>query len=694
MAAEHREQRNAMLKLLFEQGRASQRSAALAGLIIVIGLWTVAPIGWLVTWYGFLLGTSLALLWLISKFFSVADDQEHLEYYARLYFVGIIISGLIWGSSAYLVFPLFPMPDMLVIIVVLVGITAGSALALPASHWYFLVFGFLAMTPLAVRFLEQGEQGYTIAAIAALLLIPALHLVSLDHYAFMKKMVDLANRNASLAFSLQQANIEMTVEMSRHQEYEKMVRDRDNALQLLNDLVLDVDSEFQRRLEHLLQFGCRLFHMDSGAIARINANRYEVWAAASATGPLPEKVGQVFDILETVCSHTVVAAGPVYFASAEEAGANIHPESRKNVGSYIGMALRADGRAWGTLSFYSEHQRKHEFVTADVDFMRLVAGWVQSSIELRKSKNESQNLEREMRIVFDAMPMHIAHINMEEQYTYVNRRYVEKFSRERQSIEGHHVREINGERNYELIKPYLQAALRGEYCSFEIKPFDRMTGEQGDRSVVIQYIPNRTPENKQDGCFALIIDVTPDEETRTMLASIAERDVLTGLATRTSFMEQLGQLLTDKRSQMQEHSICLIDLDNFAEVNERGGQLTGDDVLRRTADLVRARKRTSDLFARLGGDEFILLLPDCPINRSHGICRDFCRAVQEMKFVWGNQELMVTVSIGVISFPGTISDEDYLLQQAYVALEQAKKSGKNRVKSLQLEASESRNRTA
>ena len=694
MATEHRTLRNAMLKLLFEQGKVSQRSSALSGLIIVAALWTVAPTGLLITWFVLLASASIARLFLIRHFQAAADDRQDLERYAQLFLVGVIISGIIWGAVPYLVYPAFPMPQMLVVILVLLGIAAGAALSLPASRWYFLAFAIPELTPMAVRFMEQGGPVFVILAIATFVIILGFHLASLDHYNFMKKMTALAINNADLAGRLQQTNIDLTVEMSRHQEYEKSVRERDNALQHLNDLVTDVDSEFQRRLENMLQFGCRLFHMESGAVARIDGNQYEIRAAASATGPVHEKAGLLLDTRDTVCANTIVSTNPVFFSSPEEAGELVHPDMRNDFGSYIGMMLQIDDKAWGTLNFYSSRHRAQEFSTGDMDFLRLMTSWVQNSIELNKWKTESQNLEREKQIVFDALPMYVAHLDMQQQYTYVNRRYVEHFSKERRSIEGQHIRDVIGDDNYELVKPYLQAALNGEYCSFEIRPFDQVTGERSERSMVIQYIPNHTPDNEQDGCFALTMDVTPDDETKTMLAAIAERDMLTGLVARPSFMEQLEQLLADKRSQLQEHSICVMDIDDFAKINSQSGQLVGDDVLRRIAEMVRARKRTSDLFARLGGDNFALLLPDCPLSKSKVICRDICHAVQAMDFTLGQHKIPVTISIGVISFPGTIDDRDYLLQQAGAVLEQAKKSGKNRVKSKQTSEGHAENKLA
>ena len=84
----------------------------------------------------------------------------------------------------------------------------------------------------------------------------------------------------------------------------------------------------------------------------------------------------------------------------------------------------------------------------------------------------------------------------------------------------------------------------------------------------------------------------------------ALRDGLTGLANRMSLTDHVERHLAEGRP----GAICLLDLDNFKDVNDTLGHAVGDQLLGLVADRLRAGVREDDIAARIGGDEFVLLL--------------------------------------------------------------------------------------
>src|SRR6202011_2997786 len=95
------------------------------------------------------------------------------------------------------------------------------------------------------------------------------------------------------------------------------------------------------------------------------------------------------------------------------------------------------------------------------------------------------------------------------------------------------------------------------------------------------------------------------------LRQLAERDPLTGLHNRRSFVQVLRERLTSlerNRRPDTDWTLMLIDLDGFKEVNDTCGHAGGDAVLTAVAAGIRDRTRVDDTVGRLGGDEFSVLL--------------------------------------------------------------------------------------
>lgn len=93
------------------------------------------------------------------------------------------------------------------------------------------------------------------------------------------------------------------------------------------------------------------------------------------------------------------------------------------------------------------------------------------------------------------------------------------------------------------------------------------------------------------------------------LRNSLERDGLTGLLTRSAFMDRLGAVSARLDRERNSHAaLVVIDLDHFKQINDRYGHPTGDAVLRSLADVFQKELRRSDFAGRYGGEEFYVLL--------------------------------------------------------------------------------------
>ena len=128
---------------------------------------------------------------------------------------------------------------------------------------------------------------------------------------------------------------------------------------------------------------------------------------------------------------------------------------------------------------------------------------------------------------------------------------------------------------------------------------------------------------------------------------LAMTDSLTGISNRMSFQEILSR--ESERVRRYGHHICvlMIDVDDFKNVNDTYGHLTGDRVLCNIAHILTSCVRESDFVARFGGDEFVVLMPFA--GETEGML--LAKRIQEMIREWNAGEktpgLKMKVSIGI-----------------------------------------------
>lgn len=203
-----------------------------------------------------------------------------------------------------------------------------------------------------------------------------------------------------------------------------------------------------------------------------------------------------------------------------------------------------------------------------------------------------------------------------------------------------------------------------------------------ERSIELSASPIRGRDNAAEevtGVVLLLHDVTEVRGITRQMSYQATHDALTGLVNRNEFEQRLGTALQSAHRGEVAHVLAYIDLDHFKAVNDNGGHLAGDSMLREVAKLMRQTVRDSDTVARLGGDEFALLLVGCPLEKGRQIADDLARTIADFRFVWKDRIYTVGASIGLVELARDSGTLEEALAAADSACYVAKKQGTGQV---------------
>jgi diguanylate cyclase (GGDEF)-like protein len=175
-----------------------------------------------------------------------------------------------------------------------------------------------------------------------------------------------------------------------------------------------------------------------------------------------------------------------------------------------------------------------------------------------------------------------------------------------------------------------------------------------------------------DQASVALANVRRVEENRIL----AYYDSLTGLPNRLLFMEHLRQTL--RRAQRDGHrvAICLMDLDEFKQINDTLGHNAGDQLLKTVAQRLSERLRSGTV-ARIGGDEFAFCLTnfsgvDSPARVAQGLLSEITRP-----YTLRNQEVFITASVGIAVYPADGDVLETVVKNADAAMFHAKREGRN-----------------
>jgi len=221
-----------------------------------------------------------------------------------------------------------------------------------------------------------------------------------------------------------------------------------------------------------------------------------------------------------------------------------------------------------------------------------------------------------------------------------------------------------------------------------------MTGKINENEVFLHHkdghrVPvsvKTMPLYDESGNITAAVEVFTDmnfrtflHEENTELKKLLEIDSLTGIYNRRYLQFYINHRFLEKKEFAIPFAILFIDIDNFKQINDNFGHVSGDGVLKTISKTIDSNIRSGDVFGRWGGEEFIIVFRKVSIEDLHSIAEKLRIAVKNSVYKVNDEvEIGASISIG-----GCLSEEndslETLVKRADELMYMSKNAGKDRV---------------
>ncbi|MDQ2081206.1 EAL domain-containing protein [Xanthobacteraceae bacterium Astr-EGSB] len=297
----------------------------------------------------------------------------------------------------------------------------------------------------------------------------------------------------------------------------------------------------------------------------------------------------------------------------------------------------------------------------------------------RKEEVEIQNMK------FDAALNNISHglimFDSEKKVVVCNKQFTDMYNLSSQNVK-------TGCALREILRLQLVTGFVPKNCSAFLADIDSSIKEDKGLEDEIRFRNGRifkicSRPMPDGGWVATHEDVTERRINEERIAFLAMNDVLTGIANRSRFIEELNVANDEYLSSGSSYCIFMLDLDRFKNVNDSLGHAAGDLLLRETAKRLQQLLPSTDTLARLGGDEFAVLHRSAPGSLNDAL-RESARQLAEriidaisQPYNLDDTKVVVGVSVGIALASRDSGGSDELMKRADLALYKIKSSGRN-----------------
>ncbi len=312
---------------------------------------------------------------------------------------------------------------------------------------------------------------------------------------------------------------------------------------------------------------------------------------------------------------------------------------------------------------------------------------VQTQHRYNQIQEELKGSEALHRFIVNNSPDIIYMLDQEGRFSFVNKRVQSLLGYSDKKLIGQHYSSIVYGEDLEKAQFVFNERRTGDRASHavELRLLNRHNNEirfVEARSLSVEltsmgvYRSGRGDSEEFIGTYGVIRDITERKRSEALQHYHQYHDHLTDLPNRTLFHDRLHMALAQARRNSHNLAVLFLDIDRFRMVNDSLGHLAGDKILQRVTQRLRSNLREEDTLARIGGDEFLLLLPNIKTAQDALHIAEKINQSCSVPMSYQDQDLRLTFSIGIATFPEDGTTWEELIRCAELAKCQVKQNGR------------------
>jgi len=224
------------VRLLFNNAPLAYTTTILNGAILAYILRNHVPTLLLVGWYGCLLLVTALRAMLVWRYHRTTPEPDRTDFWKRLYLIGAMTAGIVWGSTAFLVFPTDSVAHRAFVAFMLAGMSAGGVSVLSSRIEVSLAFLLPTLLPLAWQYLTTDGDLHTAMGVLTLIFLVGMCISALSFHRIIRTSLNLRFDKRELQSEVEQRR---KVEEELFQEKEQL----QTTLRSIGEAVIIIDAE-------------------------------------------------------------------------------------------------------------------------------------------------------------------------------------------------------------------------------------------------------------------------------------------------------------------------------------------------------------------------------------------------------------------------------------------------------------------